>query len=103
MRFTMTPTTVNNSTVGAIRRIVPVSRPDRDGQSARIIDIRSNGSRLSLTVVFVICLCLSAFAQQLAPGGAPSPDEVALRAVVVKYFEAYAKKDLDAVMALWSD
>jgi CHAT domain-containing protein len=59
-------------------------------------------SRLLLTVVSVICLCLSAFAQQLAPSGAPSPDDVALRALVFKYFDAYAKKDLDAVMALWS-
>jgi tetratricopeptide (TPR) repeat protein len=61
-----------------------------------------NRSRLLLTVVSVICICLPAFAQQLAPGGAPSPDEVALRALVVKYFDAYAKKDLDAIMALWS-
>jgi tetratricopeptide (TPR) repeat protein len=57
---------------------------------------------LLLNVVSVICLCLSAFAQQLAPGGAPSPEEVALRALVVKYYDAYAKKDLDAVMALWN-
>jgi tetratricopeptide (TPR) repeat protein len=61
-----------------------------------------NRERLLLTVVSVICLSLSAFAQQLAPGGAPSPDEVALRALVVKYFEVYVTKDLDAVMALWS-
>lgn len=60
-----------------------------------------NGSRLLLTVVSVICICLSASAQQLAPGGAPSPDEVALRSLVVKYFDAYAKKDHDAVMSLW--
>jgi tetratricopeptide (TPR) repeat protein len=60
-----------------------------------------NRSRLVLTVVSVICICLSASAQQLAPGGAPSPDEVALRSLVVKYFDAYAKKDLDAVMSLW--
>ncbi|MGH9936349.1 MAG: tetratricopeptide repeat protein, partial [Blastocatellia bacterium] len=55
-----------------------------------------------MTVVCIICFCLSAFAQQLAPGGASSPDEVALRALVVKYFDAYAKKDLDAIAALWS-
>src|SRR5262247_1573353 len=61
-----------------------------------------NRSRLLLTVVSVICICLPAFAQQLAPGGAPSPDEVALRTLIVKYFDAYAKKDLDAIMALWS-
>ncbi|HEU0184836.1 MAG TPA: hypothetical protein VFS27_05940, partial [Blastocatellia bacterium] len=61
-----------------------------------------NRERLLLTFASVICLSLSAFAQQLAPGGAPSPDEVALRALVVKYFEVYAKKDLDAIMALWS-
>ena len=60
-----------------------------------------NGSRLLLTVVSVICICLSASAQQLAPGGAPSPDEVALRSLVVKYFDAYAKEDLDSVMSLW--
>jgi tetratricopeptide (TPR) repeat protein len=60
-----------------------------------------NGSRLLLTVVSVICISLSAPGQQLAPGGAPSPDELALRALVVKYFDAYAKKDLDAVMSLW--
>jgi tetratricopeptide (TPR) repeat protein len=57
--------------------------------------------RLPLAVVFIICLCLSAFAQQLAPGGAPSPGETALRSLVAKYFDAYAKKDLDAVMSLW--
>jgi CHAT domain-containing protein/tetratricopeptide (TPR) repeat protein len=61
-----------------------------------------NRERLLLTIGSVICLCLSASAQQLAPGGAPSPDEVALRALVVKYFDAYAKKDLDAVTAVWS-
>src|SRR4030095_6164087 len=30
-----------------------------------------------------------------------SPDEVALRTLVVKYYDAYAKKDLDAITALW--
>ncbi|HEV2664659.1 MAG TPA: nuclear transport factor 2 family protein, partial [Blastocatellia bacterium] len=55
-----------------------------------------------MTIVSVICICFSALAQQLAPGGAPSPDEVALRSLVVKYFDAYAKKDLDAITALWS-
>lgn len=61
-----------------------------------------NRARLLSTIVSVICLCLYASAQQLAPGGAPSPDEAALRALVVKYFDAYAKKDLDAVTSLWS-
>src|SRR5262249_13933953 len=61
-----------------------------------------NRTRLLLTVVSVICLSLYASAQQLAPGGAPSPDEAALRALIVEYFDAYAKKDLDAIMALWS-
>src|SRR5262249_49823095 len=60
-----------------------------------------NRTRLLLAVVSVICLGLYASAQQLAPGGTPSPDEVALRALVVKYYEAYAKKDLDAITALW--
>jgi hypothetical protein len=53
-------------------------------------------------MVLIICLSLSAFAQQLAPSGAPSPDEAALRALVVKYFDVYTKKDPDAIMALWS-
>jgi CHAT domain-containing protein len=57
---------------------------------------------LLLTAVYVICISISASAQQLAPGGAPSPDEVALRALVVKYYDAYAKKDMDAITALWS-
>ena len=61
-----------------------------------------NGSRLLFTVVSVICICLSAPAQQLSPGGATSPDEVALRSLVVKYFDAYAKEDLDSVMSLWA-
>jgi len=61
-----------------------------------------NTARSLLTIVSAVCLCLSASAQQLAPGGAPSPDEAALRSLVVKYFDAYAKKDLDAVMSLWS-
>ena len=61
-----------------------------------------NRARFLLIVVSIIFLCLSASAQQLAPGGASSPDEVALRALVVKYFDAYAKKDLDAIAALWS-
>src|SRR5262249_47909010 len=64
--------------------------------------IMPNRSRSLLTVVSVICICLPAFAQQLAPVGAPSPDEAALRALIVKYFDAYAKKDLDSIMALWS-
>src|SRR5215475_8754285 len=59
-------------------------------------------SRLLLTIVSVICICFTASAQQLAPGGAPSPDEVALRSLVVKYYDAYAKKDLDVITALWS-
>lgn len=61
-------------------------------------------NRLLLTVVSVICLCLSAFAQQPATGAASSPDEIdgaALRALVVKYFDAYAKKDLEAMAAMW--
>ncbi len=62
-----------------------------------------NKTRLLLTVVSIICLSLSIFAQQLAPGGSSSPDEVALRALVAKYFEAYAKKDLDAIAALWGN
>ena len=60
-----------------------------------------NGSRLLLTVVSVLSLCLYASAQQLAPAAAPSPDDVALRSLVVKYFDAYAKKDLDAITSLW--
>src|SRR5262245_34477897 len=64
--------------------------------------IMPNGSRLLLTVVSVICICLSTSAQQLAPGGAPSTDEVELRSLVVKYFDGYAKKDLEAIMALWT-
>jgi len=61
-----------------------------------------NRMRLLLTVISAVCLCPSALAQQLAPAAASSPDEVALRALVVKYFEAYAKKDLDAITSLWS-
>lgn len=58
--------------------------------------------RFLLTIVSITCLSFHASAQQLTPGGAPSPDEGALRALVVKYFDVYAKKDLDAVTALWS-
>ncbi len=58
--------------------------------------------RLLLTIVSVICLSLSVRAQQLAPGVESAPDEAALRSLVVKYFEAYAKEDLDALTALWS-
>lgn len=61
-----------------------------------------NRPRLSLTIVFVICLCHPAFAQQPETGVATSPDETALRALVVRYFDAYAKKDQDALAALWS-
>jgi hypothetical protein len=57
---------------------------------------------LLLTVILVIYSYHSTSAKQLAPGSGPSPDEAALRALVVKYFGAYAKKDLDAVMVLWS-
>src|SRR5262249_10585225 len=60
-----------------------------------------NRMRLLLTFVSVICISHYAFAQQLAPAGAPSPDEVALRMLVVKYYDAYAKKDLEAITALW--
>ncbi|HKQ75222.1 MAG TPA: tetratricopeptide repeat protein [Blastocatellia bacterium] len=60
-----------------------------------------NRTRLLLTVFSAICLSHYASAQQLAPGGAPSADEVAVRTLVVKYFDAYAKKDLDAITSLW--
>ncbi|MBO0860673.1 MAG: tetratricopeptide repeat protein [Chloracidobacterium sp.] len=61
-----------------------------------------NRSRMLLIVFSVICLCHSVIAKQLAPAGPPSMDEAALRALVLKYFEAYAKKDLDAIVGLWS-
>ncbi|MGE0126938.1 MAG: CHAT domain-containing protein [Blastocatellales bacterium] len=61
-----------------------------------------NSARLPLTVLSVIFLCLSAVAQQPANGAALSPDEEALRGLVVRYFDAYAKKDLDAFTTLWS-
>ncbi len=61
-----------------------------------------NKLRLLLIVVSAICLCRFAFAQQPANGAASSPDEAALRALVVRYFDTYAKKDQDALAALWS-
>jgi CHAT domain-containing protein len=61
-----------------------------------------NQARLLLTVICVICFSIPVFSQQPANGAASSPDEAALRALVVKYFDAYAKKDLDAIAALWS-
>src|SRR5262245_3780463 len=39
-----------------------------------------------------------------APAGRPSPAvEAAVRALVDRYCAAYARRDLDALMALWSD
>ncbi len=61
-----------------------------------------NQVRLLLTFIYVICLSTPVFSQQPANGAASSPDEVALQALVVKYFDAYAKKDLDTVTTLWS-
>jgi tetratricopeptide (TPR) repeat protein len=64
-----------------------------------------NRVKLPLTVVACISLSLSVYAQQLAPGGGPSSnaaDEAALRVLVVNYYKAYAKKDLDALTSLWS-
>ncbi|MGH9769696.1 MAG: tetratricopeptide repeat protein, partial [Blastocatellia bacterium] len=60
-----------------------------------------NKARLLLTVSSTICLSLSASAQQRAPSGVLAPAEAPLRALVVKYYDAYAKKDLDAITALW--
>src|SRR5262249_9571429 len=71
--------------------------------SAFFASLRWRWLRESAALLLALYLpCLSVFAQQLAPGGATSPEEVALRALVVKYFDAYAKKDVDASMALWS-
>jgi CHAT domain-containing protein/uncharacterized protein YchJ len=59
--------------------------------------------KLPLTVVAAICISLSAYAQQLTLDGPSSAmlDEAALRVLVVKYYNAYAKKDLDALASLW--
>jgi CHAT domain-containing protein/Tfp pilus assembly protein PilF len=49
----------------------------------------------------VIALCLLASLHPLHPS--PSADDaVALKAVVDKFFDAFAKKDLDGFMSLWS-
>src|SRR5262249_20720045 len=64
--------------------------------------VMPNWVKMPVIVISVLCLCLSAFAQQLAPGASSSSDEVVLRAQVIKYFDAYARKDLDAMTALWS-
>ncbi len=55
-----------------------------------------------LTVLFLLCLCCSAFAQPATGNSSASADEAALRNLVIRYFDAYAKKDLDALAALWS-
>lgn len=61
-----------------------------------------NQARLLLTFIYIICLSTHVFSQQSTNGAGSSADEAALRALVVRYFDAYAKKDLDAITALWS-
>src|SRR5690242_170546 len=41
-------------------------------------------------------------AVETARGDAPAADEAAVRQVVDRFFDAYARKDLDGFMALWS-
>jgi CHAT domain-containing protein/tetratricopeptide (TPR) repeat protein len=60
-----------------------------------------NKASLLLIAVILYCTCCPAFAQQAANYSAK--DEAALRNLIVRYFDAYAKKDLDALAALWSN
>src|SRR5262249_13853966 len=70
--------------------------------SAFFAPLRWRKLRQSATLPLALCLLsFSTFAQQLATGGASSADQRAFRALVVKYYDAYAKKDLDAIIALW--
>jgi len=54
---------------------------------------------LRLSLVLLACLCLQP--QGLAQEASPT-DESALRPVVEEFFAAYARKDLDGFMRLWS-
>lgn len=49
---------------------------------------------LVMAAVTILCLSLS--------GRAQSPDEAAVKAVVAEFYAAYEKKDVDALMRLWS-
>ncbi|HMV83488.1 MAG TPA: CHAT domain-containing protein [Blastocatellia bacterium] len=51
-------------------------------------------SRLLMSVFVLVCFSIPAFAQS---------DEAALRTIVGKYFEAYARKDWPAMTALWDE
>jgi CHAT domain-containing protein/Tfp pilus assembly protein PilF len=59
--------------------------------------VRFAAPRLAIAVT----LCLSLFASVYAYEQAA--DEAALRSLTENFFAAYAKQDLDALMALWSD
>src|SRR5262245_51619376 len=56
------------------------------------------------SVALALCAGAQVAAPQAGSGSSLTPsDEAALRALVERYFAAYAKKDPDAFMALWSD
>jgi len=67
----------------------------------------SEKHRWSLTLIIVVCLSCFGLAQDqgrsLSQASTPSSDEAALRALVDQYLIAYAQKDLEAFMGLWSE
>jgi CHAT domain-containing protein len=60
----------------------------------------SRALRDSLAALLALCLLFSA---TVAESKFQSGDEPQIRALVERYFAAYAKKDLDAISQLWSD
>src|SRR5262249_28247535 len=62
-------------------------------------------SRLRLLLLFLtlaVATCGLEAGTSLAAGQDPSPDQSLLRAAVTRYFDSYAKKDLDDLLKLWS-
>jgi CHAT domain-containing protein len=55
--------------------------------------------RYSLTILLALCLSFSA----LATSNLQAADEVAIRALIERYFAGYAKEDLEAITQMWSD
>jgi tetratricopeptide (TPR) repeat protein len=72
-------------------------------REARMRHIRHGGFRIILSACLLISLILAQTGSgQQRPGAATAADEMALRALAQEFYAAYAKKDLDGFIGLWS-
>src|SRR5262249_46187985 len=58
---------------------------------------------LAIGRLFALSAMCLLFSATVAAGVSQSGDEAAIRALVERYFAAYEKKDLEAMVELWSD